>query len=121
MTPVKTDILDTLENGVIITDKDLKILSWNRWLVVHTGISQEKARGQHLPQLFPGTSFSILKRKIRIAFTLKKKIIAPDSSGQLGWGRRQIGFQLIIAPTRTACWLTTFAILMARRLANALN
>jgi len=71
MTPVKTDILDTLENGVIITDKDLNILSWNRWLVVHTGISQEIARGQNLPQLFPGTSFSILKRKLRIAFTLK--------------------------------------------------
>lgn len=71
MTPVKTDILDTLENGVMITDKDLNILLWNRWLAVHTGISPEKARGQHLPELFPDTSFSILKRKIRIAFTLK--------------------------------------------------
>lgn len=71
MTFVKTDILDALENGVIITDKDLNILFWNRWLSVHTGISQENAQGQHLPKLFPNTSFCILKRKIRIAFTLK--------------------------------------------------
>ncbi|WP_245569108.1 sensor domain-containing diguanylate cyclase [Desulfobacter curvatus] len=68
---MKTDILDALENGVIITDKDLNILFWNRWLSVHTGISQEKAHRQRLPKLFPDTSFSILKRKIRIAFTLK--------------------------------------------------
>ena len=71
MTFVKTDILDALENGVIITDKDLKLLFWNRWLSVRTGISQEKAQGKSLPELFPDTSFSILKRKIRIAFTLK--------------------------------------------------
>lgn len=71
MTVVKTDILDTLENGVIIMDKDLNILFWNRWLAVHTGIGQEKAQGQQLTKLFPDTSFSILKRKIRIAFTLR--------------------------------------------------
>lgn len=74
MTFVKTDILNALENGVIITDKSLNILFWNRWLAVHTGISQEKAQGQHLPKLFPDTSFSILKRKIRIAFTIKTPV-----------------------------------------------
>lgn len=71
MTIVKTDILDTLENGVIILNKELNILFWNKWLAVHTGIGQEKAQGETLPKLFPDTSFSILKRKIRIAFTLK--------------------------------------------------
>lgn len=66
-----TAILDALENGLLITDRHLNILFWNRWLAVHTGITKEDARGSRLTDLFPQTSFTILMRKIRIAFTLK--------------------------------------------------
>lgn len=67
---METVILDSIKNGILITDKDLKISFWNKWLVFQTGISKEKALGNTLDELFPETSFSILKRKVRIAFTI---------------------------------------------------
>lgn len=68
---MEADILDTLENGILITDRDLKVLFWNRWLALRTGIPKKTAQGSRLPDLFPDTAFGILKRKVRIAFTLK--------------------------------------------------
>jgi diguanylate cyclase (GGDEF)-like protein len=63
-------ILDTIENGILIVTADLKILSWNRWLVLHTGIDKEEAIDNLLPSLFPATNFNLLKRKVKIALKL---------------------------------------------------
>lgn len=68
---METAILDALENGLLITDRHLNVLFWNQWLAVQTGITQKEAQGKTLPELFPDTPFTILKRKINIAFTLK--------------------------------------------------
>jgi diguanylate cyclase (GGDEF)-like protein len=67
---METVILDSIKNGILITDKDLKISFWNKWLAVQTGISKENALGSTLNELFPETSFSILQRKVRIAFKI---------------------------------------------------
>ncbi len=67
---METVILDSIKNGILITDKGLKISFWNKWLAFQTGISKENAVGSTLDELFPETSFSILKRKIRIAFKI---------------------------------------------------
>lgn len=63
-------ILDTIENGILIVDADLRILFWNRWLALHTGISKEEAQNADLAALFAGTSFNLLKRKVKIALKL---------------------------------------------------
>ena len=48
--------LDKVNQGIIILDKDLKIVFWNAWLEQYTGKSQEETIGQKLPQLFPNLS-----------------------------------------------------------------
>lgn len=63
-------ILDTIENGILLVTADLKVLFWNRWLALHTGISKEAALDQSLAALFPNTDFSLLKRKVKISLKM---------------------------------------------------
>ncbi len=72
-------ILDTIENGILIVTADLKILSWNRWLVLHTGISKEEAIDNQLPALFSDTNFNLLKRKVKIALKLGSSTFTSSS------------------------------------------
>ncbi len=67
----ETAILDIIENGIFITDSQLTIRFWNNWLVINTGIEKETAQGAKLDELFPDTSFKLLKRKIKISLKLK--------------------------------------------------
>jgi signal transduction histidine kinase/CheY-like chemotaxis protein len=39
--------------GMLTTDAALQVTSWNRWLVVATGIAEEQALGRHLLQVLP--------------------------------------------------------------------
>lgn len=66
----ETSILDIIESGVFIASRDLKIRFWNKWLVINTGIDKDTALGRQLDELFPETSFKLLKRKIKIALKL---------------------------------------------------
>ncbi len=67
----ETKILDIIGNGILILNKDHKILFWNKWLTTHTRVSKETAEGNTLYNLFAKTSFSLLERKIKIAFKLQ--------------------------------------------------
>lgn len=72
-------ILDTIENGILIVNTDLKILFWNRWLVLHTGITKEEAEDNFLSNLFPATNFNLLKRKVKIAVKLGSSTFTSSS------------------------------------------
>ncbi|MFH1155971.1 MAG: sensor domain-containing diguanylate cyclase [Pseudomonadota bacterium] len=76
---METAILDIIENGILIINKDLDILFWNRWMAIQTGISAGKAQGSRLDQLFPDTAFSLLKRKIRIALKINSSTFTNSS------------------------------------------
>ena len=63
-------ILNNIETGVLVVNRQLEIAFWNRWLAFHTGISQEVAVGNNLTGLFPEFSFELLTQKINIALKL---------------------------------------------------
>lgn len=46
--------------GVLTTDKDLKIVGWNRWLEKHSGKSADELLGQHLFSAYP----SLVERRL---------------------------------------------------------
>lgn len=66
----KTSVLDIIESGIFLVERDLTIRFWNKWLVIHTGIDKDAAHGRQLTELFPDTSFKLLKRKVKIALKL---------------------------------------------------
>lgn len=67
---MQTKILDTIENGIVITNQNLDILFWNKWLAIHTGIPSDKTAGETFEDLYPKISFRLLKQKVRIALKM---------------------------------------------------
>ncbi len=48
--------LHKINQGIVILDKELKIVFWNAWMERYTDKSREVAIGQELPRLFPALS-----------------------------------------------------------------
>ena len=65
-------LLNLLEVGVIVTDGDLTIHEWNRFLQLHTQLPRDFVLGKRLDQLFPQIESAILKRKIRTTLQLNQ-------------------------------------------------
>jgi diguanylate cyclase len=46
-------ILETVNIGLVILDKDLKVRYWNRWMESHSGIAEDKIIGMPIFDFFP--------------------------------------------------------------------
>ncbi|MDZ8051183.1 MAG: PAS domain S-box protein [Aulosira sp. ZfuVER01] len=44
---------DLADQGILITDTELKIRSWNHWLEIHTGLSSIEIIGRNLLEVYP--------------------------------------------------------------------
>ena len=64
-------IFDTIDNGIIILDEDLKILAWNRWLEVRTNILKEEIENKNICEKFSYIDEKKLKRKVKAALVTK--------------------------------------------------
>src|ERR1700722_19484405 len=47
-------VFDTIDDGLIVLDADRRVLRWNRWMAVATGLPSERVEGCVLDDLFPG-------------------------------------------------------------------
>lgn len=63
-------ISNTIDNGVIIIDKELKVHFWNKWLETRTNINYSKIVSKNIKEFFPNINDKKLKRKISTALTL---------------------------------------------------
>ncbi len=64
-------LLDLMDNGIMLLDKELEICFWNQWLEFHTNLSKNDAIGKKLPELFPEIIKKNLKRKVEVSLKLK--------------------------------------------------
>jgi PAS domain S-box-containing protein len=48
-----TGAFDALDSGVVVLDRDQRVVFWNQWLSSASDIGFEQAAGRTLPQLFP--------------------------------------------------------------------
>jgi len=53
-------IFDAADNGLIVLDRDCRVITWNAWMASAAGISADAAAGQPLEALFPTTSLGRL-------------------------------------------------------------
>lgn len=67
-------VLNSMEMGVVVVDKELNIHYWNPWLEVHSGLAKEKVVGEKLDQLFTEVKSRSLIRKIKSALTLNAPV-----------------------------------------------
>jgi diguanylate cyclase len=51
-----TQIFDTVNFGLVVLDRDIKIQYWNRWMAMHSGIPSNQIIGEPLFDFFPHLS-----------------------------------------------------------------
>lgn len=67
----KFDIIcNTVDNGIIVLNKDLTILFWNRWLETRTGIEASSIIDKNILNFYSNIDEKKLKRKITTALKL---------------------------------------------------
>ena len=63
-------ICNTVDNGVILINKNLEVQFWNKWLEIRTGINTEEIVNKNLVDFYPNIDEKKLIRKISTALTL---------------------------------------------------
>jgi diguanylate cyclase (GGDEF)-like protein len=51
-----TQVFDTVNFGLVVLDRDIKIQYWNRWMAMHSGLPSEQIIGEPLFDFFPHLS-----------------------------------------------------------------
>lgn len=64
-------IFNTIDNGIIVLDKNLKVIAWNMWLEIRTNISKEDIENKNICEKFSYINEKKLKRKIKAALITK--------------------------------------------------
>ena len=67
----KFDIIcNTVDNGIIVLDKDLRVLFWTRWLETRTGLEASNIINKNILDFYSNIDEKKLKRKITTALKL---------------------------------------------------
>ncbi|CAM3509188.1 ATP-binding protein [Arcobacter aquimarinus] len=67
----KFDIIcNTVDNGIILINKNLEVQFWNKWLEIRTGINSSDIVGNNLLNFYPNIDEKKLVRKITTALKL---------------------------------------------------
>ena len=66
-------MLQTIEVGLFVLDKDAQIKLWNSFMENHSGVRVAQAKHQNLFELFPQLPKAWLERKINAVFQLKSR------------------------------------------------
>lgn len=64
-------IFNTVNNGIIILDKELNILAWNKWLEIFTKIKEQDILNKNLCTVFPYINEKKLQRKAKTVLVTK--------------------------------------------------
>lgn len=70
------DMLQTIEVGVVVLDRDYRIKAWNGFMENHSGKCAEDVRGQILFEVFAEISEKWFKRKTQPLFVLKNRVFS---------------------------------------------
>lgn len=69
--PPLKDIIDNLNVGLFVVNRDFEIVLWNRFMAVHSGRGADEVVGANLFEAFPDLPKRWLQQKLRSVFLLK--------------------------------------------------
>lgn len=67
------DMLQTIEVGLVVLDRDYRIHVWNGFMENHSGLSARKVRERSLFEVFPELPERWVRRKIQTVLTLRTR------------------------------------------------
>jgi signal transduction histidine kinase len=76
-------IHDHAPYGVITTDREFRIQSWNRWMEVHSGKERQKVLRQHLLELYPDLKERGLEMRFQRALAGEISVLSTALHGYL--------------------------------------
>jgi len=62
------DLRDALDSGLAVVDRDLRVITWNDWLVSASDVTKSRALGRPLAEVFTGENVTRLASAIGFAF-----------------------------------------------------
>ena len=74
-------ICNTVDNGIIIINKNLEVQFWNQWLEIRTGINSKKIINKNLKEFYPQIEDKKLIRKIITALKLNTSTFYTPQNG----------------------------------------
>jgi PAS domain S-box-containing protein len=67
-------VLDAINGGLIVLDRDSRVLTWNAWMELASGRSEQEVQGRTLTEVFPDTEL------VRLDFALKAALTSRTST-----------------------------------------
>ncbi|MGK0445568.1 MAG: PAS domain S-box-containing protein, partial [Bermanella sp.] len=67
------DILQTIDAGLVVLDRQYNIKLWNGFMENHSGIRPDQAKGENLFTLFPEIDSDWFKKKAESVFLLNTR------------------------------------------------
>ena len=83
--------LNLVDAGLIVLDADCRILTWNRWMVTHSGRSAARVREQNLFEVFPELRGSRVEAALGAAFDQGTAGTLPSTPGAAPFPLREAG------------------------------
>ncbi|WP_076540612.1 sensor domain-containing diguanylate cyclase [Shewanella sp. UCD-KL21] len=80
------DMVQTIEVGLVVLDRDYNIQLWNGFMENHSGVSPNSIKGQNLFEVFNDLPSEWLKQKMESVFLLKNRSF-------ISWEQRPYVFQ----------------------------
>jgi hypothetical protein len=71
-------ILETLDIGLLILDRKLRVRYWNRWLASHSGISAKDIKGSSLFEFYPHLNNKKFQRNFKAILTFGNYYFFPQ-------------------------------------------
>lgn len=67
------DILQTIDVGLVVLDREYKVKLWNSFMENHSGLRPDQTKNQNLFSLFPEIDETWFKKKAEAVFLLKTR------------------------------------------------
>ncbi|MCL1114911.1 sensor domain-containing diguanylate cyclase [Shewanella basaltis] len=80
------DMVQTIEVGLVVLDRDYNIQLWNGFMENHSGVSPNSIKGDNLFEKFPELPADWLKQKMESVFVLKNRTF-------ISWEQREYVFK----------------------------
>lgn len=66
---IYNQIFDTINIGLVILDREFRVQKWNRWMEVHSGVSENKIIGSLIFETFPNLNNPKFQRSCKSVFS----------------------------------------------------
>jgi PAS domain S-box-containing protein len=69
------NVLDAINGGLVVLDRDARIVTWNAWMESASRITEQEVRGRTFAEVFPGTELTRLHFAVNAALASRTSTI----------------------------------------------